>query len=748
MAAMARFKELKAERRRRAPEPEPEPDAAEASRAAQAQRRARMAATPRLTMTPRVEGEQLDLPPPAIDLPPAQPPPQTPPSSKPQTLEERWAAEDAAAAERAAPKTPGGLAAIQPLIDAARALVGEGQLAEGRAKWEEARKAVAAAEVVAPPLNAGGKEGVVTTFIEIPAEQEMMRQMQLTALRMICVEGLASLDFRLGRWSDAVEGASSVLAIAPRDVDALLLRGRARASSNLIDDARADFERAARIGNPSQKAECEQALRQLKRASVVRGRWRPSPELEQSLEGGPAAAPPGRPAPKFALPLTIEAVSASGRKFRLFVIGNSSGPAGDVWGGLEKPDGTIVKYEGGFDADSGALALKHQDTLAEGGATHAIQGKLVQSRGAAPAERFPLEYSQWWADITQIEGGEGGREEYVWQCRLAATGARPEWSTEFTSKGSKAAVKYLEKMEDEPAPEPEPAPIPTDQPRPATLDEVFDMATRLELVTESGVAMMRRNIARGRRSESHFIKQWSARIDKELAERREAKGLAPMDRAEASKAVAAAKAREEAVTKPLDVQVAAPGEGVGVLMDEIFGGGKESNPLENDMTALLAGLREESGVFGTSSSKPTMEQRVEEARAELLGNIASRHSEGGIGLAPFRPSGDGEDADFEPEPEPEPEEEEEEEEALPRWLLRRHGSPSVRGHTLSDPEFDSLRVAPAPKVSSTSVNRAYCPWMSRLNVVRWLARRVTQRSRRVLMGWGRCWGGLSTAKGR
>ena len=43
------------------------------------------------------------------------------------------------------------------------------------------------------------------------------------------------------------------------------------------------------------------------------------------------------------------------------------------------------------------------------------------------------------------------------------------------------------------------------------------------------------------------------------------------------------------------------------------------------MTALLAGLREESGVFGTSSSsKPTMEQRVEEARAELLGNIAAQ----------------------------------------------------------------------------------------------------------------------------
>ena len=54
---------------------------------------------------------------------------------------------------------------------------------------------------------------------------------------------------------------------------------------------------------------------------------------------------------------------------------------------------------------------------------------------------------------------------------------------------------------------------------PANLEEVFDMAKRLNL-TEQGVAMMRRNITRGRRSEEHFLKQWSARIDKELAERR------------------------------------------------------------------------------------------------------------------------------------------------------------------------------------------------------------------------------------
>ena len=119
------------------------------------------------------------------------------------------------------------------------------------------------------------------------------------------------------------------------------------------------------------------------------------------------------------LPLTVEAQSASGKKFRLFVIGNSKGESpGDVWGGLEKPDGTVVKYEGGFNAESGALALKHQDTLAEGGATHAIQGTIVPPRagGLAPSAPFDLIYSQWWADITQIEGGEGGREEYTCDC--------------------------------------------------------------------------------------------------------------------------------------------------------------------------------------------------------------------------------------------------------------------------------------------------------------------------------------------
>jgi hypothetical protein len=51
------------------------------------------------------------------------------------------------------------------------------------------------------------------------------------------------------------------------------------------------------------------------------------------------------------------------------------------------------------------------------------------------------------------------------------------------------------------------------------------MAIRLELVTEQGVEMMRRNIKRGRRSEAFFLKQWSERIDAELASKRKARKI-------------------------------------------------------------------------------------------------------------------------------------------------------------------------------------------------------------------------------
>ena len=92
-----------------------------------------------------------------------------------------------------------------------------------------------------------------------------MRQMQITALRMMCVEGLMKCDLRLGKWKEAAEGATSLLAVAPRDADAQLLRGRARASMSppQTDDARKDFERVARIGDAEQKSQAEQALKQL-----------------------------------------------------------------------------------------------------------------------------------------------------------------------------------------------------------------------------------------------------------------------------------------------------------------------------------------------------------------------------------------------------------------------------------------------------------------------------------------------------
>ena len=132
------------------------------------------------------------------------------------------------------------------------------------------------------------------------------------------------------------------------------------------------------------------------------------------------------------------------------------------------------------------------------------------------------------------------------------------------------------------------------------------MAKKLDLVTEQGVTMMRRNIARGRRSEAHFLKQWSDRIDKELAERRAKQGLPEVDRTDVVAAVSAKKTREAIAKKPVEVKVAAAGESIGVLFDELFGkkggDGGSSDQLEADMGALLGGLRAESGVFGSSAT--------------------------------------------------------------------------------------------------------------------------------------------------
>jgi|EP01047_Picozoa_sp_COSAG01_P083659 hypothetical protein len=114
-----------------------------------------------------------------------------------------------------------------------QALLDESGAAAARPRFEEAHAALAYSAEAGPspsPMMAGiGEdptlEGTqVNTWIEIPPQEEMMRQMQLTALRMVCVEGLAQCDLRLGRWEAAAEGATKMIACAPRDVDALLLR--------------------------------------------------------------------------------------------------------------------------------------------------------------------------------------------------------------------------------------------------------------------------------------------------------------------------------------------------------------------------------------------------------------------------------------------------------------------------------------------------------------------------------------------
>ena len=101
---------------------------------------------------------------------------------------------------------------------------------------------------------------------------------------------------------------------------------------------------------------------------------------------------------------------------------------------------------------------------------------------------------------------------------------------------------------------------------------------------------------------------------------------------------------------------------------------------------------------------------MEEARKEVLSNIASRSNLPSDCLAPSNndetsdEAGDSVAWDFEPEPEPDDSTETEQhveedaaaevldEGAPPRWLLRTYGSPVVQGHTLTDPEFDSLRI--------------------------------------------------------
>ena len=172
-SAYAAFKALKAERRSRRQQ-QSAGGATEVERAKEAQR----ARQSRLTMSARVDGQQLDGH--------AEQEEEEEEVAKPKqmTLEERWAAEDAAAGKvdraPAAAAQPSGLDAVGPLMSKASTLLGDGKVAEARAEWESAQGILAAAEVVSPPLSASGtgEGGAISTHIEIPSAEEMMRQMQ------------------------------------------------------------------------------------------------------------------------------------------------------------------------------------------------------------------------------------------------------------------------------------------------------------------------------------------------------------------------------------------------------------------------------------------------------------------------------------------------------------------------------------------------------------------------------------------
>jgi hypothetical protein len=157
----------------------------------------------------------------------------------------------------------------------------------------------------------------------------------------------------------------------------------------MIEEARRDLERAAKVAPAGRAAECAAALEQLRRSlrgPAARHLWRPSAALRQQLAsaGGAAEAPPpprasasaaasvaaaplrGGRHELLALPLVVQVTSDSGRKFRLFVA-QVPGKEREVWGGLEKPDGKLVKYVGVVDCTRGTLRLEHQDSLAVSG---------------------------------------------------------------------------------------------------------------------------------------------------------------------------------------------------------------------------------------------------------------------------------------------------------------------------------------------------------------------------------------------
>ena len=83
-----------------------------------------------------------------------------------------------------------GLKETQSIIQEGSALLMRDTVA-ARQKFEAAKAALASIDIVPSPLVGEDPtfDGTtVNTWVDIPPEEEMMRQMKLTALRMLCVE--------------------------------------------------------------------------------------------------------------------------------------------------------------------------------------------------------------------------------------------------------------------------------------------------------------------------------------------------------------------------------------------------------------------------------------------------------------------------------------------------------------------------------------------------------------------------------
>ena len=194
---------------------------------------------------------------------------------------------------------PAGAMSAEQLAAQAGALFTGGETESARAKYVEALAQLAsprAANEEALPAPTGTDEPA-TTWVQIPEEQEMMRQMLVMAAQLQYSEQIARCDVRLGRWAVAIVSATELIARNPRSVDALLIRAQAQASSGALLQGQTDAQRAVKVAPADRSAECEKLLADIQRAlrgPAARHLWRATKGKGKGKggKGGLGPAPP------------------------------------------------------------------------------------------------------------------------------------------------------------------------------------------------------------------------------------------------------------------------------------------------------------------------------------------------------------------------------------------------------------------------------------------------------------------------